>query len=86
MTTPRVYSDKIHDPNYRRNVTRLHAMGPRVLGEFLAELGAGSYRMTDIESALERYSRLDPDIVRGLGGNRFPPRPSLRIVGGRHAS
>jgi hypothetical protein len=73
----------IDSPEYRHNVGRLHALGPRVLAEFLAELGADSYRMTDIERRLERYARLDPGIVRGLGGNRFPPRPSLRVVGGR---
>jgi hypothetical protein len=73
----------LRDTRFERNVGRLHAMGPRALAEFLAELGADSYRMTAIESALERYGRLDPDIVRGLGGDHFPPRPSLRVVGGR---
>jgi hypothetical protein len=49
----------------------------------LPELGRRTMHMTTIEQVVERYARLDPDKVRALGGDQFPPRPSSRLVGGR---
>ena len=74
-----------HFPDYqfRRDVVRLHSLGPRALAEFLAELGADTFRMTDIERRLSRYAGMDPAAVRVVGGDRFPARPALRLVGGR---
>lgn len=76
----------LHDAKFRRDVDRLHSLGARVLAEFLTELGADSLRTVDIERRLERYAGLDPDAVRLAGGDQFPPRPTLRIVGARHAT
>lgn len=87
MMAPSKFSHSdIYDLRFERDAGRLHALGPRVLAEFLAELGADTFRMTDIERRLERYAGLDPDAVRAAGGDRFPARPSLRVVGGRHAA
>lgn len=75
----------IRDRRFERNVARLCELGPRAVGELLAELGASSLRMTEIEATLARYARLDPVVVRDLDGDRFAPRPTLRVVGGlRH--
>jgi hypothetical protein len=48
---------------------RLHALGPRSTFEFLAEIAGGA----DMFERLERYARLDPDIVHALGGDVMPP-------------
>ena len=47
---------------------RLHDLGPRPLYEFLREVASGS----DPIDRLEIYARLDPAIVRALGGDQFP--------------
>ena len=73
----------LHDAKFRRDVDRLHRLGARVLAEFLTELGADSLRMVAIERRLEKYAGLDPDAVLATGGDRFPARPILRVVGGR---
>jgi len=54
---------------------RLHRLGPRALYEFILELGDRDAVLV----RLEDYARMDPDILRGLGGDRFPHLP-LRIV------
>jgi hypothetical protein len=71
------------DDHFQRNVDRLPELGSRVLYEMLTELGRRTMHMTTIEQVVERYARLDPEKVRVLDGDRFPPRPSLRLVGGR---
>jgi hypothetical protein len=49
----------------QRLVARLHALGPRPMYELVRELAAGA----DLFDRLEVYSRLDPHIVRALGGD-----------------
>ena len=71
---------QIADVRLRRAVARLHLLGPRVLAEFLAELGAARMVRTEIEEMLARYNaRLDPEILGVVGGDRFPPIP-LRLI------
>jgi hypothetical protein len=53
----------------QRLVEYLHRLGPAPLGHFLREVENGA-RITD---HLERYSRIDPEFVRALGGDRYPP-------------
>ena len=64
-------------------VQALHALGPRPLYEFLAELTAGDAVLAvDIEILLDRYSRLDPATVEALDGREI--RLPLAVVeGGR---
>lgn len=65
---------------FQRLAGRLHELGPRPVGEFIAELvetlpvSAG-----EVIDRLERYGQLDPATVRALGADRFPPVP-LRSV------
>ena len=64
------------DPKFQRLVEHLHALGPRPVGEFLLELSAGDPDMEiTIQANLERYARLDAEMVKGLGGDRFPALP-----------
>ena len=56
------------DPRFRRAVERLHRLGPRIVGELLAELGTDFRRV-------ERYADLDhidPATLQTLGADRWP--------------
>ena len=53
---------------FRRNVTHLHALGPRAVGKLLAELGASRMVRTEIEILLRGYRCLDPTTVALVGG------------------
>ncbi|HEV7910512.1 MAG TPA: hypothetical protein VGP28_05380 [Methylocella sp.] len=61
----------------QRLVTHLHRLGPAPLFHFLDEIEAGAI----IADRLEAYARgIDPEFVRALGGDRFPP--ALRVIDG----
>jgi hypothetical protein len=53
---------------------------PRLVFELLNEIGRYHGIVDDIDRRLERYAALDLDLLRALGGDRFPP--SIWIVGG----
>lgn len=71
----------IADLRFRRHVRHLHSLGPRAVGELLAEIGREHAIRTAIEQKLERYARLTPEQIGTVGGEDFPPAP-LRVVGG----
>ena len=60
---------------FQRKITRLHSLGARALGEFLAELGAERSITTIIDQKIDTYIELDPETLRATGGDRFPPMP-----------
>jgi hypothetical protein len=49
--------------------------------ELLDELDRHHDLGDDLDRRLDRYADLDPDILRALGADRFPPAP-LRLIGG----
>ena len=64
----------IYDARFRRLVERVHDLGPRPTTELLKELiGTDDGLRADALFLLERYAALDPEIVRALGGDTFPP-------------
>jgi hypothetical protein len=65
--------------NFQRLVTMACALGPRVIAELLAKIGAEFLIRVPIEQKHARYARLDPEILRAVRGDRFPPVP-LRLV------
>lgn len=65
---------------FRRDVDRLHALGPRVLYEALCEFGADRLCRFEIEELVARYAALDPERVRIVGADRWPALPPLRAV------
>jgi hypothetical protein len=72
----------LFDARFARACERLHALGPRVLGELLTEIGA-RYLRTPIESLVEGYvKRLNRPALVELGIDTFPPAP-FRVIGGR---
>jgi hypothetical protein len=70
---------RLSDLRFRLLCAKVHACGPRVLAELLAELGRERMIQTEVEQKLERYAQLDPARVRAVGADRFPPLP-LRLV------
>ena len=64
---------------FERAVMRLHDLGPRAVCELLRQCGAETMRMTIIEARLADFAKLDPDVLRAFGGDRFA-RPPLSVV------
>jgi hypothetical protein len=58
----------------------LHAFGPRLIGELLIELCGDD---ADRWARVERYAGMSLTLVNFFGGEEFPPRPDLRVVGGQ---
>jgi|ERR1700716_4037909 hypothetical protein len=54
---------------------------PRLVAELLSEIGCHHGIEDDIAARLERYGKLDLDLVRAVGADKFAPVP-LRAVGG----
>jgi hypothetical protein len=58
----------------------VHKLGERALFELLDELARHHDIGDDIDRRLRRYAdRLNPELLRAVGGDRFPPTP-LRAV------
>jgi hypothetical protein len=53
--------------------------GARVFFEFLDELDRYHGLGDDLDRRLQRYSELNPDLLRAVGGDRFPPAPIFCI-------
>ena len=64
---------------FRRDVERLHRLGPRAVHELLTEIGEQRLCRTFIERRVERYSEIHPEHLATLDGGVFP-RPPLREV------
>ena len=56
----------------QRVAARLCAHHPRVLCELLVEIERVEH--IDVLSRAERFASLDPEILRAVGGDRFPVR------------
>ena len=74
-----VDADIMTDLTFQRHVHRLHQLGDRVLGEFLAELGAERSIQTLIDMKVARYAALTSEQLRATGGDRFPPTPIRQV-------
>ncbi len=48
---------------------------PRLVAELLAEIGRRHAIEDGIAARLQRYAGLDPEVLRAVGGDRFPPAP-----------
>ena len=80
MTGPSpVAAEHVADLKFRRAVERLHRLGPRVVGEFLAEIGAARSITTIVDRKLATYADLDAAGIEAAGGDTFWPVP-LREV------
>ena len=68
-------ADVVANLRRQRQVQALHRLGPRVLDELLAEIGAERGIATLIERKVARYAEIDPKALALTGGDRFPPAP-----------
>jgi hypothetical protein len=69
---------------FRDRVRRLHGLGPRPVGELLAEI-MGRYPRTRafVERRVEGYADLDPALVAHFGGRDWlEPAAVVRLVAG----
>jgi len=74
------YIDPLARSRLERGVDHLHQLGPRAQAEFLLQLCAMIGGMPAALSLLAEYQRrLTPAMLRGTGGDRFPPRPLRRL-------
>ncbi len=72
------------DHLFHDRVRRLHDLGPRPTGEFLATIMA-RYPLARpfVEQRLERYAQADPQFVRWLGADDWlDDRDLIRLVAG----
>jgi len=67
------------DARFRHLSERLHALGPRAVGELLSELAQAHYTHQDTMKRLESYARLDPETMAALGADAWP---GLSEIGG----
>ena len=65
----------VADLKFRRQVKHLHQLGPRAVGELLAEIGAERSIMTLIDQKIDTYATLDPKVLEATGGDGFWPAP-----------
>ena len=64
----------------QRGAEHLHRLGPRAMAELLAELAGSIGGIPAIIGLLAEYERrLSPELLRRVGGDRFPRR-YLRVV------
>ena len=75
-------ADPLSNMRFERAVVRVHQLGPRAVGELLREISHTHGLAGDIEERLARYARLDPEIVRAMGWDHFPPLP-VHLVAAR---
>ncbi len=70
-----IAAEVVADMKFRHQVLRLHRLGPRAVGELLAEIGAERSIQTVIDEKLDTYNELDPGTLEATGGSDFwqPP-------------
>ena len=68
----------------QRAIECAHHLGARAIFEFVDELARHHPEIADdIDGRLAAYAeRLTPDLLRAIGGDRFPMAP-MRAIGGR---
>ena len=78
-TTGKMAAEIVAHLPFQRKVERVHRLGPRVLAEMLAELGAERSIMTIIDRKLDTYAELKPETLEVTGGDRFWPVPVREV-------
>lgn len=74
-----IHLDVINCLRHQRRVEHLHRLGPRAIGEQLADVAARIDGWATISLLLSEYERLSPEVLRAVGAHRFPCLP-LRSV------
>ena len=69
----------VSDLWFRRQVERLHRLGPRVTAELLAEIGEQRLCRTYVEQRVQRYAEIDPKHLTALDAEHFPRPPIYEV-------
>ena len=72
-------AEVVAELKFRRQVEHLHRLGPRVVGELLAEIGTERSIMTLIDQKIETYAGLDLEALETTGGDGFWPTPIFEV-------
>ena len=64
----------ITGPRQERQIEHVHALGSRVFAELLGDIARRTGQSSFIADRVAAYAALDPERVRFVGGDRFPPR------------
>ena len=70
----------VAQPRFQRQVRTVHAAGPRVVAELLAELAHVTDSADVLDALLRRYAGLVPVQLDIAGAGSFPPRPLRRAA------
>ncbi len=70
-----ITAELVANMRFRRQVLRLHRLGPRITAEFLAEIGAERSIQTVIDQKLNTYADLDLEALEATGRDKFWPAP-----------
>ena len=73
----------VQDIECRQKAQRLHAKGPRLIAELLAELAASHSLGTIINRSLDRYLALDDTALDITNGHTLPPLPIHEVHRGQ---
>ncbi len=68
-------SAEIGSARWERQIERVHSLGPRAVAELLAEIAAATGQHVRVVDLVEEYARLDPELIRAVGADNFPPMP-----------
>ncbi len=64
---------RLAGPRFEHLIERVHRLGPRPLAELLAEIATATVEPDLIADRVEAYAGLDPEAVRAVGADHFPP-------------
>ena len=67
------------DLRFQRDIERLYKLGPRALGELLAEIGEQRLCRTYLELRIRRYAEIDPKHLAALDAGHFPRPPIYEV-------
>ncbi len=67
------------DSRFQRDIERLYKLGPRALGELLAEIGEQRLCRTYLEQRIRRYAEIDPKHLAALDVDHFPRPPIYEV-------
>ena len=73
-------AERVAQPRYQWQVGQVHAAGPRVVAELLAELADVTDGADVLDAMLTRYAGLELDMLRAAGGDCFPPVPLREVA------
>ena len=78
-TSSTTHLDATEALRLERMIEHIHSLGVRALAEMLDEIAHRTGQPAVVADRIEAFAKLDPDLLRFLGGDKFPPMP-LEVV------